>query len=308
MITLLIGSDTHRSRRRRRALIEEFRSYVPGGLLEVVDAANTSDVTLKHIFDTQSLFIGGRMICIDNALSNSDGAEVIRERIEQFSGDNDIHVLLWSEGVSAEEKKTARAIVPFCSRTERFEPLEGKDLMAWIAAEVRERGIDLAREDRDAVVSLAPDSWAMSALLDKIAVRPASERASADAQKQRTLFELGDVFFIHPRHAVALLYRLIEQGEDEFGIFGYLAGHARTLAAVKHSQESGRPLPPETKIHPFVFKKAQQAARSIPFLRLTAGITLFFEEDWRIKTGLSTPRDSLLVILGILDGPSVLFQ
>lgn len=82
--------------------------------------------------------------------------------------------------------------------------------------------------------------------------------------KQQTsepsIFKLGNAFLNSPRHGLRLLLELLHYGHDEQRLFSYLAACARNRFAARHL---GR----------------------------------FFEEDIKIKTGISKPKDSLLNIV-----------
>lgn len=112
-----------------------------------------------------------------------------------------------------------------------------------------------------------------------------------------TIFQLGDAFFQNRTAAMRILWELVDRGEDEFGIFSYLAGHARTLATVKYYADKRQPIPASQKIHPFVAKKAAGIVRGLSLGDLTGTMRRFFEEDVKIKTGLSKPAESLMNIL-----------
>lgn len=109
-----------------------------------------------------------------------------------------------------------------------------------------------------------------------------------------SIFRLGDTFFTSPREGLRLLLGLLHQGHDDFNIFSYLANHARTLAIARHYLDRREPVPAEHGIHPYVVKKAENAARSLSGASLPRALKIFFEEDNRIKTGLSKPRESLI--------------
>lgn len=123
-------------------------------------------------------------------------------------------------------------------------------------------------------------------------------RTTAPITDDKAIFKLGDVFFTSPKEARRHLLALLTSGHDERHIFSYLANQARTLLLVKSYMEAHEPIPTHHKIHPFVIKKASAAVRGFPMDKLRQTLQDFFEEDLRIKTGLSTPKDSLLRLIG----------
>lgn len=119
-----------------------------------------------------------------------------------------------------------------------------------------------------------------------------------EAEKpELAIFSLGDTFFISPREGLRRLTELLYHGHEEQNIFSYLVNHGRTLLTVKHYAEHKKTVPESHGIHPFVVKKAMSLTRFLPPGRMERALKLFFEEDRKIKTGLSRPKDSLLNIL-----------
>lgn len=112
-----------------------------------------------------------------------------------------------------------------------------------------------------------------------------------------TIFALGDTFFISPREGLRTLLGLLHDGHDDFTLFSYLANHVRTLLTVKHYGDAGKNVPSSRGIHPYVMKKAAALARGLSQEKLAISMRQFFDEDRKIKTGLSKPRDSLFSLL-----------
>lgn len=112
-----------------------------------------------------------------------------------------------------------------------------------------------------------------------------------------TIFELGDTFFISPREGLRALLGLFHAGHDDFNLFSYLVNHARMLLTVKHYIDKGEGVASSHGIHPFVIKKASATVRKLSPEKLESSMRSFLEEDFKIKTGASGPRDSLTFLL-----------
>ncbi len=110
------------------------------------------------------------------------------------------------------------------------------------------------------------------------------------------IFRLGDTFFSSPREGLRSLLSLLHDGHEDFNLFSYLVNHARVLAVVKYYADRLEPVATKHGIHPYVVKKAGSAIRLISKDALSDTLKSFFEEDHRVKTGLSKPRDSLVKI------------
>ncbi len=111
------------------------------------------------------------------------------------------------------------------------------------------------------------------------------------------IFRLGDNFFSSSREGLRSLLQLLNQGHDEMNIFSYLANHARSLLTIKAYAERNQPLPSSAGIHPYVAQKAAAIVRPHTTFSLTTIFKRFFQEDAKIKTGLSKPRESLFRLL-----------
>lgn len=134
--------------------------------------------------------------------------------------------------------------------------------------------------------------------LKQIGAKIQEFRAPAPVGDDKAIFKLGDVFFTSQKEARRRLLELLASGHDEWHVFSYLANQARTLLLVKSYMEAREPVPAHHKIHPFVIKKASAAVRGFSTEKLRQMLQGFLEEDLRIKTGLSTPKDSLLRLIG----------
>lgn len=122
------------------------------------------------------------------------------------------------------------------------------------------------------------------------------EKATEPADT-KGIFRLGDSFFTDKKEALRNLMSLLDEGHEEMGIFSYLLNHARTLATVKFYRDRQKEVPASHKIHPYVVKKASALTRPLPPDYLPRILNRFFEEDFKIKTGQSKPKESLISIL-----------
>lgn len=111
------------------------------------------------------------------------------------------------------------------------------------------------------------------------------------------VFRLGDTFFTSPREGLRSFLELIRRGHDEFNLFSYLINQARTLLIVKHYQENKKSVPAKHGLHPYAVKRALAFMRAVSSARLYLIFRKFFEEDQKIKTGVTKPKDSLISLL-----------
>jgi len=115
--------------------------------------------------------------------------------------------------------------------------------------------------------------------------------------KDTAIFRLGDTFFVSKKDALRNLLAVFFKGHDEMQVFSYLANHSRTLLTIKSYLEQKKPVSPAHKIHPYVAKKAQAIVGPATPGYFFAFLKKFLEEDHKIKTGQSKPRESLLNLI-----------
>jgi DNA polymerase III delta subunit len=112
-----------------------------------------------------------------------------------------------------------------------------------------------------------------------------------------SVFRLGDTFFSSRREGLRSLLDLLDRGHDDFNLFSYLSNYARTLLSVKSFTESRRAVPASYDLHPYVVKKASLIVSRLSENSLRGQFKNFFEEDRKIKTGQTRPKESLIRIL-----------
>lgn len=294
MIYFLYGSDTYRSRKKLREIIEEFRKKSGSDLnFHRIDAQEDHASALKHVFDAPSLFAEKKLIVIEYAFSAPHARDAIFSSLERTKNSASTVVVLWDrELADASQKEQFAAIKTFCQKIQEFRPLKPADANRWIRDEARSRGIILSPAEISRFASLSADSWGRINALEKYAVSTISSPA-AFRPPPSTLFHLGDTFFSSPRRALPILFSLFNEGHDEFKLFSYLVNHVRTLALVQSYDRAKKPVPERHGIHPYVIKKASALARALPDNHFILAHVRMFEEDVKIKTGITLVKDSL---------------
>ncbi len=249
---------------------------------------------VKMALNISSLFNPKTLVVVEGALS--DYMESMRERAAQLKEEKNKHLMLFHEVMDASAKKYLTLWEPHLAQSQEFEELKGEKREQWIAKEAAERGVALAPEHLRALALSNMDSWALAQEIEKIAVL-GNESAYTAAKKSFNVFDFGDIFFTDKKRAAAMLPRLLAQGEDEFTLFSYLVNRSRALIAVKQCAIEKKPVPAWLGLHPFVVKKTETLARMLTPAQCANFMRRFFEEDSRIKIGLSRPQDSLLQML-----------
>lgn len=297
MIYLLYGPDTYRSRQKLKEIIGGYRQKAGGNLnFHRIDMESGHPAQLKNIFDTDSLFSAKKLILIENAFSYDSGLEDITYAAKSAGDSSNTILVLWDRELSAAGKKRAQEVLKHTAKAYEFKPLTGAFLRSWILEEARKRGLQLSLQELSELELRGGDLWGLVNLLEKMMVTgpaPALIRNPSES----SIFHLGDTFFVSPKPALRHLLGLIQRGEDEFNMFSYLAGHARNILTIHHFFERRKSVPANQGIHPFVVKKITSLAPHISLDKIQKFVSGFFEEDHKIKTGLSRPKDSLINIL-----------
>ncbi|QQG44901.1 MAG: hypothetical protein HYW89_02710 [Candidatus Sungiibacteriota bacterium] len=296
---LLYGEDTYRSRKKLREIIEEYRAKTGSSLsFYRLDAEEDDMSRLKVFTQTSSLFSPKKLIVIEGALSGSEQFGHVLSAAKEIKESRDTVLLLWERELDDTTRKRLKEIEPYLSKTQEFKPLSREAVSRWIQEEAKKLGVRLFPVHLAKLSILGSDLWAISSELDKIAVaNPQSATTNPQTIDERSIFQLGDTFFVSRREALFNLLGLLAQGENELGIFSYLVNHARTLLTVKTYTSENRVVPASLGIHPFVVKKAAAVSRGLPVEHLRSTMGRFLEEDFKIKTGLTKPAESLFRLL-----------
>lgn len=294
MIHLLYGADTYRSRKKLHELTDEYRRTHGMDAASYSINADEEDLgVLRAAVETSSLFSTRKIIQVEQAFSGVWNSAAYCAILERAHKDDALALLLWHGDVNALAKKQLEEIKKLAHKVQEFSPLTGNALAGWIGEEAKKRGIKLFPAHSAFLSSLGSDLWAIANTLDQWVVSGGEAGAHALFEGY-TIFQLGDAFFTSSRGALTALLHLTRQGQDAFGLFMYLANHTRKLLAMKTFLDRGQPVSASLGIHPFVVKKATQMLQSVPRERLECAVSQFFEEDWKIKTGLSSPEDALV--------------
>lgn len=296
MMYVLYGPDTFRSRKKMQEIIQEYRNTT-GATSDFwhMDAEEQDLAQLKNFLETQSLFQKKKLAVVENLFSSDIDLDSLENVFARARGNKDIHLVVWDRELNEKKKAALEETKHGFDKVQEFRQLSWSQLKSWITNEARVRGISLSSAHANYLLSLGADLALVSNELEKIALVNSEQKITMS--ENPTIFHLGDTFFASERIALHHLFNLLDQGQDDFTLFAYLANHARTLFAVKFHQEKQKPIPSTLGINPYVARKAEAAVRSSTPAGLFSYLNRFFEEDYKIKIGLSKPRDSLLHML-----------
>ena len=312
---LLYGADTYRSRRKLREIIDAYRTKAGAALnLHRFDAEEDDLSELEAIAGGQSLFASKKLVVIERPFVSARQFGFVRDMLKGLGKDSEVLVVLWDGVIGGDAKKMLAVIEPLIQKVQTFETLQGEKLMRWLKEEISSRGFDFTPAQIMRFAAMGGENlWALHNEMERIVVSAMPKRDSTvrelgqlgdrgDAHNQKyesgaNIFQLGDTFFANPKVALGYLLSLLAAGEDEMRVFSYLVGHIRTLLLARAYLDMHRPISPAHKIHPFVAQKASTAVQSLSEAHLVRRLSLFLEEDVKIKTGVVRPEEALVRIL-----------
>lgn len=277
-------------------IVDQYREKYGADLrVHWFDAEEERDAgRIKEALGSGSLFSAKSMVVIERLCVVDPLFESVRDVIAQSAGRKDMFVILWEAGSTHETRRRAEVCEKAADHMQEFEPLKGPALARWVNKEAGARGVELTDVVRSHIAAHGNDLWSVVNALEKSALVALSEHADSRVASSN-VFALGDTFFTSPAEAAHHLFSLLAAGEKEHGLFGYLINHTRKLLLIRASAAGGRPMPADLK--PFVIQKGLALVRRMPPGMLTNRLRQFYEEDWKIKNGLSTPRESLFSML-----------
>lgn len=294
MILVLYGEDTYRSRQKLKEIIEAYRKKAgPCFNLEKLDAEENDFSGLKSLVQGVSLFSPKKLVIVESAFSSEKNFDYLLEAVQGLGEIKSTFLVLWDRNLSAESLGRLEQIRSLVDGVQEFRSLTGRMLQGWVEEEAQKRGLKLYPAQFAHLASFGSNLWGLSNELDKMALTEIADFQKQDT-RQYNIFQLGDTFFVSPQTALSTLLNLLHQGHDDFSLFSYLANHSRTLLTVKIYLDRGVAVSSHHKLHPYVIKKASVLARGLSQEKLQSLPGKFFEEDFRIKVGLSQPRESLL--------------
>lgn len=296
MIYFLFGEDTYRSRKKLQEIIAKYKEKNgKSAELEQFDCGTAELIALKPLLNLQSLFIQKRLVSIICPFSSKIDGDDLFSYLLPLQNSQNITVLLWDRSLGEVEKKNAGKLEKIIAKTQEFKFLEPDKLRGWVLSEAKRRSLSISTREVLELLSSDSDLWRISNELDKKEVSKNHEVAPAIPEV--SIFTVGENFFQNPRLGAISLLEFFSQGQDDMGLFSYLTNQARTMVAMKAVDEDKKNLPTSLGIHPFVARKAAMLVRGTSRDLLVGKLKNFLHEDWKIKIGLTKPRESLFRII-----------
>lgn len=318
MIIFLYGTDTFRSRRQLKKMIEKFKQdRDPQGLNVVsldMEKAEPGEV-LQQVLASPFL-AERRMVVIENLLvsKQQDLMKDLLERIEEKSLPESNVIVFWE----ATDKFRSKKAKEFFARLQKekysqpFDELKGVGLSAWIDQEVKERGGKISRHASDYLIQhTGGDVWQLNSLIDQLVSYKEEEEIQTtdvecflDEKADDNIFNLVDAIVGKQEKRV---YQMIQQqyknGETAQYVFAMILRQFRILLQLRDLFEREDNLPSnliakKLGLHPFVVKKSLPLIRKYSMSDLKKIYQQLLDLDIKTKTGQGDQKVLLDLFVG----------
>lgn len=184
MIIFLYGPDDYRRAQKKKDIIAEFgkkRSELGLGFFDLTEASALDG--LDGFLRNQPIFENARLAVIENAFDVE--AEKLANVLTPIVSEKSVQVLI------AERDKPLKALSFLLEKpvlSQKFESLEGAELMQCIKSEARKRGVALGETAAQFLAAVyAGNTWALVTELEKISALTSSDSRVAQTIDKKDL-------------------------------------------------------------------------------------------------------------------------
>lgn len=224
MIVLISGKDSYRRKKRFKEIVDQFKDKYGVSGFRSFDTLVDDVVKIIDFIVGRSLFDPLCMAALDIDVEEmaSDELDLLAKSLKRAASDREMTVLLSSESDPIAELGLEKSDI-FSSWD--FEPLEEKELSAFITKEALSLGVKLSPTDtRSLISSFGGDLWAISTEIEKISF--SGSPVVADNYSGLNYFTVANSFKFgrNPGERLAALEILLTKlKEDPARVFNGLA-------------------------------------------------------------------------------------
>lgn len=304
MLLLLYGEESFlRSRKlqeikERHLALHERQSYV-----RVFDCVRADTQEILQEVRGASLFQEKKLLIIEDPLSRPD----MRLMIEEYKDEliKAPHILVFSQEGDFEEKDPLFLFLKAHGKVQEFPYLSERGLASWISQEFLRYGVKIPLEVQNTLVNaVGNDLWRLSNEIAKLATygkghtlaRRDVEDLVEPVVEPEIFATIDAIAARNKKQALALLAEHEKQGDPPLRILSTLGFQFRALLAVKEMADrsfSYNDVVKKTKLHPYVVKKAWEAAKNFSLEELKKGLRRIFDIELGVKTGSMEPSRAL---------------
>jgi len=292
MIYLLYGPDSYRSREKLNEIIEAYRAKARGVLdIDRFDAEEGDAALLSKFGQAHSLFQKKKLVIIERpSLGDEKFVKALRLAAKDWKDDANTIVVLWDDG--AGKTKWLPAVDSLADSAHEYKKMTPAEAKKWLGVFLKKEKLELSPKTADElVIKFAADTWRLVNEAGKVGM--GGDMAELLEVDDKKIFSFLDFLFLDKVRTLQALISLREAGVNEHYIFSAAVNHTRLLLVLA----DGHGLGSEAGTHPFVLQKVQRKARSLERQKLRALYERLFDEDVKIKTGVSDPYSSLVQLI-----------
>lgn len=293
MITIIAGTNQFLIQAEAAKRRADFAKKYGESAVESYGAEQLDQDQLQRSLTAVSLFADHRLIILKNISQSSELSErflAVAPRVpEEFT------VLLIEDKI---DKRTTfyKTLKKEFELLEYTEVPEG-ELLRWITQEVRECGGVITASDAQTLLSyVGADQLRLKNEIEKlVAFNPTVSQASIDELVERkaedTVFQLLDASLSgRTKQALAILDNLERANEDPFATANMLIWQTHIVAiAYSASGKNEAEVAKDTKVNPYVLKKARSVASRLSKGQLRKIIDSVAQMDVLLKTTSNNP-------------------
>ncbi len=296
MLYLLYGQDEYRLNQKLREIIDEYSAKHGSSLdLAKVNLQEESEKVFWDLLKQNSLFMSKKLLVIENAFSNQNFKKTIQKKIKDLSISS--HILVFVE--KKEIKPTDSLFLAFRQngKTQEFIILTGAKLKAWLKKHFEQNNSFIEEAAAQKLLDyVGGDMWRLANEAQKLAafkktIGSKDIELLVQPKIEAEIFKTIDSFASKNKQlAFEALQKHLDLGESPIYLLSMLSYQMRNLLLVKANPVFRAN---DLGMHPFVFRKSAQLARSYSFEQLKKACQDIFMADLKIKTGQDKPEQAL---------------
>lgn len=304
MLLLLYGEESFlRSRKlqeiqERHLVLHARKSYV-----RVFDCLRADTQEILQEVRGASLFQEKKLLILEDPFARPDMKRMIEEYKDEMTKAS--HILVFSQEGDFEEKDPLFLFLKAHGKAQEFPHLSERGLASWISQEFLRYGVNILPEVQNVLINaVGNDLWRLSNEIAKLATYGKGHALTrrdveelVDPVVESEIFATIDAIAArNKKQALALLVEHEKQGDPVLRILSTLGFQFRALLAVKEMTDrafSYNDVVKRTKLHPYVVKKAWEAAKNFSLEELKKGLRRIFDIELGVKTGSMEPSRAL---------------
>ena len=296
MLLLLYGEESFLKLRKLQEIKERYLSlHKEKFYVCVFDCSQAESREILQEIRGTSLFQEKKLIILENPFSSPEIQEKLLEYKDELAKTS--QVLVFSQEGTIEEKDPLLVFLKKQGKIQEFSPLSLRSLASWISQEFLRYGIRVLPGARDALTrAVGNDLWRLSQEILKLAAygntSPFTQRDVEDLVEpvvEPEIFATIDAIAAkNTKQALALLAEHEKHGDHPLRILSTIGFQFRALLAVKEMADrhlSYNDIVRRTKLHPYVVKKAWEAAKNFSLGELIKEFRRIFDIELGLKTG-----------------------